>query len=351
MSLRKRGSIWWIDIVTPDGQRVRRSTGIEQKALAQEYHDRLKTQLWEQTRLGVQPELNLPSKPRHTWQEAAVRWLKEAAHKATIEMDKAHLRWLDPHLGGKFLDEITRDLIDKIQAARLGEGVRHATVNRTLEVLRAILRRSVEDWEWLERAPKVRMLKEPKRRVRFLTDVEAQRLLALLPEHLADMAAFTLETGLRRANVTGLQWSQVDLKHGRAWIHPDQAKARKAIAVPLNAAAIAIIKRQDGKHPTHVFSFKGKPITQTSTKAWYQAVKQAGIVDFRWHDLRHCWASWHVQQGTPLAVLQELGGWESEEMVRRYAHFSPDHLSPYADRLRGVGSVKENSDGTFTAQP
>src|SRR5215510_12487385 len=258
MSLRKRGSIWWIDIVTPDGKRVRRSTGIEQKALAQEYHDRLKTQLWEQTRLGVQPELNLPAKVRHTWQEAAVRWIKEAAHKATIEMDKAHLRWLDAYLGGKFLDEITRDLVDQIQAARLREGVSAATVNRTLEVLRAILRRAVEDWEWLERAPKVRMLKEPKRRVRYLTHGEAQKLLAALPAHLADMAAFTLETGLRRANVTGLKWTQVELKTRRAWIHPDRAKARKAIAVPLNAAAVAIIEKQNGKHPTHVVQLQGQ---------------------------------------------------------------------------------------------
>src|SRR3954453_5959154 len=114
MSLRKRGSVWWIDIVTPDGRRIRKSTGVEQKTLAQEYHDRFKTQLWEQTRLGVQPELTLPSKPRHTWQDAAVRWLKEATHKATIEMDKTHLRWLDRHLRGKFLDEITRDLVDEI---------------------------------------------------------------------------------------------------------------------------------------------------------------------------------------------------------------------------------------------
>lgn len=77
------------------------------------------------------------------------------------------------------------------------------------------------------------MLKEPTRRIRFLTQNEAQRLLAALPEHLADMAAFSLATGLRRANVTGLQWSQIDLTRRLAWIHPDQAKARKAIAVPL----------------------------------------------------------------------------------------------------------------------
>src|SRR5262249_15570179 len=238
----------------------------------------------------------------------------------------------------------------QIEAGGVREGGSGGTVNGTLEGLRAILRRAVDDWEWLGRAPRVRMLKEPKRRVRYLTHEEAQKLLAALPSHLKDMAALTLETGLRRANVTGLQWTQVDLKHRRAWIHPDQAKARKAIAVPLNSNAVAIITKRIEIHPTHVFSFKGKPITQVSTKAWYQALRQAGISDFRWHDLRHTWASWHAQQGTPMSVLQELGGWESEEMVRRYAHFSPEHLTPYADRLRGVGDVKENADGTFQAQ-
>jgi integrase len=112
------------------------------------------------------------------------------------------------------------------------------------------------------------MLKEPTRRIRYLTHNEAQRLLDALPEHLADMAAFSLATGLRRANVTGLQWSQVDLTPRLAWIHPDQAKARKAIAVPLNAEAVLLIRKWLGKHQTHVFSFNGRPIIQVSTKAW-----------------------------------------------------------------------------------
>ncbi len=100
-----------------------------------------------------------------------------------------------------------------------------------------------------------------------------------------------------------------------------------------------------------MFSFKGKPVKQVSTKAWYQALKRAGITDFRWHDLRHTWASWHVQQGTPLHALQELGGWESAEMVRRYAHLSADHLAPYADRLCALRVVDEKpAEGTFTAQ-
>ena len=219
-------------------------------------------------------------------------------------------------------------------------------MNRTLELLRAILRKCVNDWEWLDRAPQVRMLKEPTRRIRFLTRDEAQRLLAELPEHLADMAAFSLATGLRASNVTGLQWSQVDVVRRLAWIHPDQAKARKAIPVPLNAEAVALIGKQVGKHLTHVFSFRGRPITQVSTKAWYAALERAGITDFRWHDLRHTWASWHVQNGTPLFALQELGGWESAEMVRRYAHLAADHLAPYAERLEALRPAP-TEHGTF----
>jgi integrase len=79
-----------------------------------------------------------------------------------------------------------------------------------LALVRAILRKRVNEWEWLEGAPHVRMLREPSRRIRFLTREQAEALLAHLPEHLADMAAFALATGLCAANVTGLQWSQVD---------------------------------------------------------------------------------------------------------------------------------------------
>ena len=76
------------------------------------------------------------------------------------------------------------------------------------------------------------MLPEPRRRIRWITREEAERLLVELPEHLRAMARFSLETGVRKANVTGLQWSQVDLRRRCAWIHPDQAKGRKAIAAP-----------------------------------------------------------------------------------------------------------------------
>ena len=94
-----------------------------------------------------------------------------------------------------------------------------------------------------------------------------------------------------------------------------------------------------------------KAITQVSTKAWYSALERAGIEEFRWHDLRHTWASWHVQGGTPLFALQELGGWESSDMVRRYAYMSADHLAPYADRLAPLRGPDAKIDGTNPSQP
>lgn len=324
MGIRKRGKTWWVDITAPSGERVRRSTQTEDRREAQEYHDRLKAELWRVDKLKEQP--------RRTWDEAALRWLDEKAHKATLGKDEETLRWLQGILRGKILGTIDRALIDKIIKERKTGGVSSATVNRTLALVRSILKKCIE-WEWLETVPVVKLLPEPKRRIRWLTRTEACRLLAALPPHQRAIADFALQTGLRQANIVGLEWNQIDMGRRTAWIHPDQAKARKAIAVPLNNDAFRILSLQQGKHPDRVFTFEGRPIDQVNTKAWRKALKKVGIENFRWHDLRHTWASWHVQAGTPLHVIQELGGWESFEMVRRYAHLSGEHLEKWAGNL------------------
>lgn len=156
------------------------------------------------------------------------------------------------------------------------------------------------------------------------------------------MTAFSLATGLRRANVTGLQWCDVDLIKRHALIHPDQAKNKKAIPVPLNEDAIAIIRKQLGKHHQFVFTYGGNRIVQCSTKAWKKALARAGIESFRWHDLRHTWASWHIQNGTTLQELQQLGGWSNFEMVLRYAHLSSDHLKKAAERISATNLLQSH---------
>ena len=90
-----------------------------------------------------------------------------------------------------------------------------------------------------------------------------------------------------------------------------------------------LISDQIGKHTTHVFSYKGKVVANPHNSAFEKALIRTSITNFRWHDLRHTWASWHVQAGIPLHVLQVLGGWQSVEMVKVYAHLAIQHLAAY----------------------
>lgn len=344
MALYKRPNSrnWWVRFTAPDGRQIRESTQTADRKAAQEYEDRRKAELWRQQRLG--------ERPRYLWQQAVERWLVESAGNASLEDAKMHLRWLHVHLYDMCLDTIDRDVLDQITKQRLEDGVSNATVNRLLEVVRAILRRARDDWQWLNRTPSVRMLPEAKRRIRWLTREEADRLLQALPAHLAAMARFSLATGLREKNVTRLEWSQVDLARRMAWVHPDQSKARKPIAVPLNREAVLVLRGEQGKHSLWVFTYRGQPVNKANTRAWRRALNRAGIEDFRWHDLRHTWASWHVQNGTPLHVLQELGGWSCYSMVQRYAHLSAQHLAEYVDNIAPMGVVPSTLLGTQTKE-
>ena len=325
MSLYKRTDSprWWVKI-SHGGRTIQRSTGTADKAQAQEYHDKLKASLWEQQRLGV--------KPRRAWKEAVVRWLAETSDKATHDGDIKKLRWLDTFLGKLMLDEITLDVIDRVKSERL-KTVSKSTVNRYLAVVRSILLRARDEWEWIEKAPKVKLFREPPGRERSITVEQAEALLRELPAHQRDVVLFTLATGLRQSNVLKLEWSHVNLESGHAWVDADQSKNRRPIAVPLNSKAVEVLRRQVGKHAVRVFTYAGRPLDRANTHAWQRALKRAGIENFRWHDLRHTWATWHRQSGTPTHELQRLGGWRTSVMVERYAHLAPDHLATAANRL------------------
>ena len=126
--------------------------------------------------------------------------------------------------------------------------------------------------------------------------------MAELPKHVSEMMLFSLSTGLREANVVGLQWKQIAMQHHcrRDSFGPSQY-AEKAIAVPLNSDVLAVLRRHFGDHATHVFTYKRRPVTRANNHAWRKALKRAHIENFRWHDLRHTWASWHIRNGTTTA--------------------------------------------------
>ncbi|WP_245608495.1 tyrosine-type recombinase/integrase [Stenoxybacter acetivorans] len=305
-----------MNLTTQGGKRIRYSLNTQDKRQAQELHDKIAHEQWRVEKLG--------DKPKYTWDEAAARWIKEKQHKRSINDDKTKIRRLAT-LRGIPLELLTRDFVMKM-VAELPCG--DSTKNRYLTLIRSVLNKCSGEWEWLDKAPKFTLYREPKKRIRFLTREEADRLILSLPELYADLAEFSFMTGLRQTNVLHLAWSQIDLNRRIAWIHADQSKSGRPIGVPLNNRAVSVLERRFGAHKTFAFVNERtqKPLNGICSKTWKEALQKAGLTDFRWHDIRHTWASWLIQSGVPLMDLKEMGGWESIEMVQKYAHLAPMHL-------------------------
>lgn len=313
MSLYRRGRVWWIEL-HHRGRRIRCSAHTENKREAQRKNDELAASLWRERHSGK------------TFFSALTLWL-DARTRSTNE--KNAVRQIRESYPDRALSAVTPESFAPIFGSKSA-----ATYNRLMSIVRAALGLAV-DHGWIDQAPKFKKRKTDPHRTAFLTAAQWATLKEELPDHLHDMAAFTLETGLRWSNVANLEWSQVNLKRKIAWIYADQAKGGADLSVPLSDAATAILASRRGIHERFVFTYDGRVIRSPKT-AWLRATKAAGLDGFRWHDLRHTWASWHVMNGTPLVVLQELGGWSSPEMVRRYAHVARSHAAQFAGNAKPV---------------
>jgi len=333
---RKDSPYWWVKTVLPDGRQVCRSTRLKVLEDAEEFLIRLKAEAYEAARTGIPAE--------RYWQDAVVQYLEDSVDKRSLDYDKAHFQKLDPYLRGYRLRDLSMSALRPfIQDRKLKDGVANGTINRALETVRHVLNVARDDWGWIARVPKIRMLKEPKRRVRFLTHEEADRLMAALPEHLIPVVRYALATGCRMSEILRLDWNRVDFERRVSWLEPGTTKNGEGHGVPLNRDAILALRSVQGQHERWCFTYRGKRMEAIGS-AWKRALKRAGIEKFRFHDLRHTWASWHVMSGTNLQELMELGGWKSYEMVLRYAHLAPEHLSNAAARIeRGMEVVTNDA--------
>jgi len=237
------------------------------------------------------------------------------------------------------LDEISDDILELIIRtkrsaiiARRGAKARPAaTLNRFRALIRSILCRAINKWRWIDRMPCVIELEEENNaRDRWITPAQAKLLLLALPEHQRAVVMFALATGLRQRNVLDMEWVEVDFDQGEIHIPVAKAKGKRVIHVALNETALQVLRSQLGLHPVMVFTYRGLPLRNANNRVWRKALKTTGITDFRWHNLRHTWASWLIQNGTPLYVLKEMGAWESLEMVQRYAHLSTSQRRQHA---------------------
>ena len=319
MSLYKKpdSEVWWASI-SLGGERLRFSTGEYDRREAQKVHDRRKSQ-----------QHDAPVLKGKTWGGAVLEWAKV---KNPTASELEYMQRICNHYHDRTLSSVTAESLAKV----LGKLFPHpSTYNRNRARVQGMLKCS----DVIMRIPKRKqdVPAEP----RWLTSLEWIKLKNELPDHQRNMALFAISTGLRQANVLNLKWSQVDLKRQLVRIDASTMKGKKALSVPLNAGAISALINVRGQDPEFVFTYKGKPITEIKTAFQAAAIraKVGRLVDgrsyegFTWHGLRHTWATWHVQNGTPLSVLQVLGGWADYKMVLIYAHHAPGHLASFADNI------------------
>lgn len=327
MSLYRRPDTpnWWCRFQL-DHREVRLSTRTRDREQAKEFEAAARASAWRQAKLG--------ERAPYPWEAARKRWLAEQRRKDDPSV-LTILNWLDSHFKGYSIHQITREAVEKLRTLKAAEAS-EATADRHMERLRAILRKCRDDWQVIDTIPKVPMYRPPVGEPRWLTRAQFKRLCGKLPSHLKLAARLAVQTGLRMRSQAKLEWSRVDLKRRRAWVPGYQMKAGKAIGIPLSSEAVRVLKalrRRGGAGATYVHEWHGAPVDDFNTKAFKDAVTAAGVAPLRWHDLRHTWASWHVQMGTTLPELMQLGGWASYAMVLRYAHLAPDHLARAAERL------------------
>lgn len=336
MSIRKdeKSGIWQIDFRAPSGERVRCSAETSDRKAAQEYHDKLKADLWRRDKLGEMPD--------RVFGEAAVRFLRESAGQRDYATKQRHVAYWREKFTGRPVRSLTSDdIVDALPTHRIHQKkaptpLTGTTLNRYLSTIRRMLNLCV-DWEWLDKAPKLPVYFEPDVRVRWEPpEVIAKLIQAMSMPWMRDAALVAVSTGLRESEQFTLPPSRIDLPQRNAWVNHEAAKSGRARSVPLNDDAYGVLERRLRTATRWAFTRdggEGVMIKEHDKRIFNRACKAVGIEDFHWHDLRHTWASWHVQRGTPLMVLKELGGWETIQMVQKYAHLAPSHIAAHANTV------------------
>jgi len=226
------------------------------------------------------------------------------------------------HLLGYFdsicLNEISPDKIEDYKLKRVAK-VEPVSVNKELNCLRAMLNRAVE-WGMLKESPirKLRRYKEPPGRVRYLALEEIPRLLAVCAKHIIAVVIIALYTGMRKGEITRLRWRDIDGVNG--FVHVESSKNYERRDIPMSEEVKELFNGMTrGPEESKVF-----PMIGDFKKAWWSSLKRAGITDFRFHDLRHTFASYLVMAGVSIMVVKELLGHKTLTMTLRYSHLAPD---------------------------
>lgn len=306
---------------------------------------------------------------RHTLSDLIERYARDVLPgKRDGDHQAAQLGWWNAKLGSYALADVTPALIAEYRDILKDEPIpprttdpakagptryrSNATLVRYLAVLSHAFTIAVKEYGWIENNPvlKVTKPKEPRGRVRFLSDDERGRLLIACKESCNDAlypaVVIALSTGARRMEVMGLRWPDVDLVRCVATLHMTKNGERRVL--PLTGPALELLReRAKVRRLDTDLLFPGtphrnpdgsqKPIAPVDVSAAFERTcLAAGIDDFRWHDLRHSAASYLAMNGASLAEIAEVLGHKTLQMVKRYAHLSDSHVAGVVARMNAA---------------
>lgn len=333
MSLYKRsGSPFWQYSFAIHGVRFRGSTGCTGKREAQ---------VVEAEKRHEAKQKRKRTDPWRIRDCFGAYWSEHAKHKRSSDFVFTKLAALSRLLGADtLLTDLTNAMVMDYRATRRGEGLQAHSVNRDINCLKAALNhartmhgQAVPFLAWKRlKAP------EPPHRIRFLSADEYARLLSVCDPELKRLVQFAVATGLRKNNILALDWKEVDLSSSRITVTVKGDKLHSIRMTPQVRAMLATAKDREGR----VFD------TTNFRKRWDRAVIRARLDDFRFHDLRHTFASWARMAGADIADICEALGHSSVAVTMRYAHIEPERHQTAFDRVSADVWSQSASQSTGT---
>lgn len=283
---------------------------------------------------------------KHTLADAITRYEKDVLPNKPRAKQGQQLKWWKQQIGSYSLSDITPSLIaeyrDKLShtITRHGKKMAPTTVIRYLAGLSHVLTLTSNEYGWITESP-LKKVAKPKiglLRARYLKDDERERLLKACREssnqYLYPVVILALATGMRKSEIMNLSLSSIDMINGRILL--ERTKNGERRLVPLKGHALEVIQvliQEKQQNIVHLFPSKNKTQPIDLRFPWEEALKKAGIKDFKFHDLRHSTASYLAMNGASLAEIAEVLGHKTLAMVKRYAHLSESHTANVVSRM------------------
>ena len=349
--LRKRGSGVWYWEFMHRGRRYTIRIGKVSKTVAKEIASEIKAQI-------LRDEF-VPQRRAPTFREIAQEYMDwyithSRARQRSKEAHIARIKRLIDHFGGYPLDRISWVVVENYKRKRLAETSK-VTINKELRILKTIIKRAIELGMYNGNMPDIELFPDREREiVKALTPEEAERLVSACPEWFKPVVIFALNTGLRAGEIFSLRWEQVDFEKEVILLEKSTTKTKDAYRVFMNATVKELLlklkKEQEERGINHGYIFTnryGLPYKyedKTYRRVFVSACKKAGIKGFRFHDLRHTFASWVAMNSRDIYAVQKLLNHKDIKMTKRYVHLTDDYLRNVVGNIPNFGSISSNAN-------